>query len=129
MAKRGPHPFDAEIGARIRARRVELGLSMDNLAGKLGVTHQQIQKYEKGTNSIRPSAMKEVAEALGVPLSYLYENVTGRAAAEHIEIAKRENLELIRDFQRIRSRSIRDRVRAIVKTVASIESGGKRRAA
>lgn len=127
--KQTAHPFDAEIGARIRARRIQLGLSMEALGNLLGVTYQQIQKYEKGANSIRPSTMKKVADALDTPLGYLYENVTGRPSPENIALSKRENMELIRDFQKIGSRTIRDRVRAIVKTVAASYCEGKQRAA
>lgn len=67
-----PKAIDVSIGQRIRARRIELNMSQEKLGEKLGLTFQQIQKYEKGTNRVGGSRMSEIAKALTVPVSYLF---------------------------------------------------------
>jgi transcriptional regulator with XRE-family HTH domain len=70
-SEEGPHPLDAALGARVRLRRKELRLSQDELARKVGITFQQIQKYEHGTNRISFSRLIEICEALNCSLSDL----------------------------------------------------------
>ncbi len=77
MAKT-PDPIDVEVGAKIKARRRLLGMSQDGLANILGVTFQQVQKYEKGTNRISSSRLAVVANAFGVPPSYFFPAEPGR---------------------------------------------------
>ena len=69
--KRGATAFDAEVGARVRLRRAELGLSQGDLAARLGISFQQVQKYERGANRIAASTLQQIAEALNVPMSVL----------------------------------------------------------
>lgn len=71
-----PHPVDVHVGQRIRERRVLLGLSQETLAGGLGVSFQQVQKYERGTNRISASRLFELAGLLSVPVGYFFENIT-----------------------------------------------------
>lgn len=75
MAKRGPTPIDRQIGARVRMRRLALGLSQGKLAAALGITFQQLQKYEKGTNRLGAGRLPEVARALQVSIDYFFEGV------------------------------------------------------
>jgi transcriptional regulator with XRE-family HTH domain len=72
MKKRSGDPRDAEIGRRIRALRLERGLSQTELGNFLGVTFQQIQKYEKGSNRVAAARLERVAELLGVPITFFY---------------------------------------------------------
>src|SRR6266705_3147392 len=69
-SKRSGDPRDAEIGKRIRARRLERGLSQTELGQRLGVTFQQVQKYEKGTNRVGAGRLQRVAEILDVPITF-----------------------------------------------------------
>ncbi len=75
MPKKRERALDAYIGARVRLRRLMLGLSQENLSGKLGVTFQQVQKYEKGLNRISASRIYELARALNVPVGYFYDGL------------------------------------------------------
>ncbi|MGE0830194.1 MAG: helix-turn-helix domain-containing protein, partial [Hyphomonadaceae bacterium] len=71
-AVRGPNTLDHKIGLKVRSRRLEIGMSQERLAEKLGVTFQQIQKYEKGVNRIAASRLFGVAKALDVPVGFFF---------------------------------------------------------
>jgi transcriptional regulator with XRE-family HTH domain len=73
-SKRSPDPIDAEVGRRIRLLRLERGLSQTALANRLGVTFQQVQKYEKGTNRVGAGRLSRIAYFLGVPVSAFFGN-------------------------------------------------------
>src|ERR1700687_538572 len=73
---------DSDIGQRIRARRLELGLSQTELADQIGVTFQQVQKYEKGANRVGGGRLGQIAEALSVPPSYFFASEDGRNGSE-----------------------------------------------
>ena len=75
MAKRSNHYIDAHVGARVRLRRMMMGMSQERLGELLGVTFQQIQKYEKGANRIGASRLYEVSQVLDVPLQYFFEDL------------------------------------------------------
>jgi len=70
----GPKPVDIEVGRRVKARRLAIGMSQERLASILGVTYQQVQKYERGTNRIGSSRLAEIAKALSVPVAALFED-------------------------------------------------------
>jgi transcriptional regulator with XRE-family HTH domain len=80
-----PTAVDKHVGERVRMRRLILNMSQDTLAKKLGLTFQQIQKYEKGTNRIGASRLYQIAEILGIPVSFLFEDLPGHKsrANEH----------------------------------------------
>ena len=73
MAQKDPNKVDGHVGARVRLRRVILGLSQEKLGESIGVTFQQVQKYEKGLNRIGAGRLMKIAEVLGVPVSFFYE--------------------------------------------------------
>jgi transcriptional regulator with XRE-family HTH domain len=73
----GPHPVDIHVGARIRHRRAIVGLNQTELALKVGVTFQSIQKYEGGANRVSASRLQEIAGVLGVPVSHFFEGLEG----------------------------------------------------
>jgi len=70
-----PNPVDLHVGARLRARRKELGISQSDLAESVGLTFQQIQKYERGTNRISASKLHQFAEHMNVPIAYFYDGL------------------------------------------------------
>lgn len=70
----GPKPVDIEVGRRVKARRLAIGMSQERLASILGVTYQQVQKYERGTNRIGSSRLAEIATALAIPVAALFED-------------------------------------------------------
>lgn len=71
----GPHPVDVHVGSRLRLRRMTLGMSQSVLGGHVGLTFQQIQKYERGANRVGASRLYEFSEVLGVPVSYFFDEM------------------------------------------------------
>jgi transcriptional regulator with XRE-family HTH domain len=133
MPPKPPNPVDRHVGSRVRMRRIMLGMSQEKLGEGLGLTFQQIQKYEKGTNRIGASRIQQIAEILQVPVSFLFEGspgisvVFGEAPSPaYIAdfLATAEGLALVRAFTRIPDIKLR---RAIVDMVELI--GGREDAA
>src|SRR6476469_5772122 len=73
MAKKTPNPVDKHVGSRVRMRRMMLGMSQEKLGDALGLTFQQVQKYEKGTNRIGASRLQQISNILQVPVSFFFE--------------------------------------------------------
>jgi transcriptional regulator with XRE-family HTH domain len=129
---RRPNPIDVHVGGRVRLRRMLLGLSQEKLGERLGLTFQQIQKYEKGINRIGASRLFDLAQVLGVPVQFFYEEAAAAAgpyalvAVGYAETAEnaiveflrsRDGLELNKAFVRIADVKAR---RAIVDLVRSL---------
>lgn len=115
----GPHPYDQHVGARVRARRIELGLSQQELGDKLGVSFQQVQKYERGTNRIGAGRMYDVAKHLQVPITYFYEGIKdGSAPAD--EDRHRLDIEITRRLKQLGDKPKRH-VLALVKVLHDLE--------
>jgi transcriptional regulator with XRE-family HTH domain len=128
---RRPNPIDVHVGSRVRFRRMLLGMSQEKLGEKLGLTFQQIQKYEKGINRIGASRLFDLAQVLGVPIQFFYEEaplaepqVAPAGFAEKPEegsivefLRSRDGLELNKAFVRISDVKAR---RAIVDLVRSL---------
>ncbi len=73
--KKNPNPIDKHVGSRVRMRRVLIGMSQEKLGGALGLTFQQVQKYEKGTNRIGASRLQQIAGILNVPPAFFFEDM------------------------------------------------------
>ena len=130
-----PHPIDIHVGSRLRLRRGLIKMSQQKLAEAVGVTFQQVQKYERGTNRISISRMYEMASALGVPASYFLEDLpalavdTGQkgfaeeaqATFESDPLHRKETRDLIRAYYRITDPGVRKRILDLAKTLASAE--------
>ena len=131
MAKDGPHPVDVLVGRRARERRTLEGMSQSAVAAKLGVTFQQVQKYERGGNRFSASRLYELAQMFGVPVSYFYEGMEeGKSAPPQDEIlTKRETLELVRAYYKITDPAVRDSIRRLTQAAARLAQSGSRRAA
>jgi transcriptional regulator with XRE-family HTH domain len=117
------NPVDSQVGARMRARRIGLGISQEDLGKAVGVSFQQIQKYEKGANRIGASRLQKLAHALEVPISYFFEGMGGgEADGEGDDIiaflATAQGLALARGFMRIKSAAVRRRILDFVAAVA-----------
>lgn len=134
MPKRTMNPVDAYVGARLRMQRVLLGMSQEKLGELLGVTFQQVQKYEKGTNRIGASRLFDVAAVLEVPIQYFFDGLAvgggpglnpeglvqeGRWAIESVNTP--EGLELNRAFSRIANRQLRRRFVELIGEVAGTD--------
>jgi transcriptional regulator with XRE-family HTH domain len=132
MPPKPPSPVDRHVGSRVRMRRIMLGMSQERLGEGLGLTFQQIQKYEKGTNRIGASRIHQISEILQVPVSFLFEGSPGSSASAkdfadapsptYVAdfLATAEGLALIRAFTRIPNIKLR---RAIVDMVELIGGG------
>src|SRR5579863_3439216 len=80
VPKKQANPVDAQVGSRVRIRRMLIGMSQEKLGDLLGLTFQQVQKYEKGVNRIGAGRLYEIARILGVPIEFFYEGVAGGAS-------------------------------------------------
>ena len=85
MPAKPPNPVDRHVGSRVRMRRIMLGMSQEKLGEGLGLTFQQIQKYEKGTNRIGASRLHQISEILQVPVSFLFEGSPGTSSAKSFD--------------------------------------------
>jgi transcriptional regulator with XRE-family HTH domain len=133
---RRANPIDVHVGSRVRFRRMLLGMSQEKLGEKLGLTFQQIQKYEKGINRIGASRLFDLAQVLGVPVQFFYEEAPaaepqpylagfGETLAESSIIAflrSRDGLELNRAFVRISDARARRAIVDLVRSLASEET-------
>jgi transcriptional regulator with XRE-family HTH domain len=104
MEYRMKHPVDAHVGKRIRHRRWMVGMTQQQLADRVGIKFQQIQKYETGMNRVSASRLWDIAEALGVQIAFFFEGLAdaeARAAAMGDVMADKEALELVRSYYAI----------------------------
>ena len=134
-----PHQVDVHVGERLKQRRLTLGLSQERLGELLGLTFQQIQKYERGTNRLGASRLFEAACALDVEIAYFFDGVArnaGGLAREAIDdvssagcgpaATRRETLELVRAFERIGDPELRRWLLEITEAVAAADIGSGR---
>ena len=98
VGESGPRPVDAHVGGRVRAGRTLIGMSQEELGKHVGLTFQQIQKYEKGMNRIGASRLWQFSLILGRPISWFFEGIGKRKRKGEDFHAKRETLELVRYF-------------------------------
>jgi transcriptional regulator with XRE-family HTH domain len=136
-----PNPVDVHVGSRVRLRRTLLGLSQEKLGDALGLTFQQVQKYERGANRIGASRLFDLSRVLDVPVSFFFDDmsqdVPERSPAVDLELndvsqsgidvdpmARRETLELVRAYYRIRDPLVRKRVFELAKALANVSEAG-----
>ena len=137
------HAVDVHVGARVRQRRTLLGMSQTKLAEAVGLTFQQIQKYERGSNRMGSSRLFEFTKVLDVPVSYFFDEMPANALAsrptsgrgrkglsengapfelEKDPLIKRETLELVRAYYKIRVPGVRGGIAKMIKAIAATES-------
>ena len=130
-ATKAPNPIDKHVGSRVRMRRMMLAMSQEKLGDALGLTFQQVQKYEKGTNRIGASRLQQIAQILQVPVSFFFEGAPSLQSGE-IELSKdapsasyvseflatSEGLSLTKAFMRIQDARIRRRIVDLVEEIA-----------
>ncbi|WP_373088030.1 helix-turn-helix domain-containing protein [Sneathiella sp.] len=125
------HPVDVHVGSRVRMRRTLLGLSQQKLGDKLGLTFQQVQKYERGANRIGASRLFDISKFLDVAPSFFFEGMPSEVSKssagfaepgesfEHQHLDKRETLELLRAYYKITNLDVRKRVFEVIKSIAA----------
>lgn len=137
-----PDPIDVHVGSRVRLRRTLLGMSQEKLGKALGLTFQQIQKYERGANRIGSSRLYKLSKILDVPISFFFEDMSAETAArqpgladavqptyEGDQLARRETLELVRAYYRIGDDHLRKRIFDLIKSAANATEDEAGRAA
>jgi len=129
--KKKPNPIDIHVGSRIRLRRTMLGMSQEKLGESLGITFQQIQKYEKGTNRVGASRLQNISSILNVPVSFFFEDAPGdQAGASGMAeasssnyvvdfLSSSEGLQLNRAFVKISDPKVRRKLVDLVKALAA----------
>jgi transcriptional regulator with XRE-family HTH domain len=127
------HPVDVHVGARMRQRRTLLGMSQEKLGTAVGLTFQQIQKYEKGTNRIGASRLQQISNILQVPVSFFFEgapNMPGHTGGmgeapspAYVSdfLATTDGLSLTKSFMKIKNSKLRRRIVELVEQIAGEE--------
>ncbi len=129
-----PNPIDIHVGGRVRLRRMMLSMSQEKLGQQLGITFQQIQKYEKGTNRIGASRLQNIATVLSVPVGFFFEGAPGQGETGKADsksgsyvvdfLSSSEGLQLNRAFVRISDSKVRRRIVDLVRSLAGDGTGG-----
>src|SRR5512140_3420832 len=129
MAKKAPNPIDKHVGSRVRMRRMMLSMSQEKLGDALGLTFQQVQKYEKGANRIGASRLQQIAQIMQVPVSFFFEGTphapghSGMSEAPSPAyvsdfLATSDGLSLTKAFMRIKEAKLRRRIVDLVQQIA-----------
>jgi len=137
--KKVPNPIDRHVGSRVRMRRILLGMSQEKLGEALGLTFQQVQKYEKGTNRIGASRLQQISKTLNVPPSFFFDGAPtdeGAGSAHSVSgvaeesstyvfdfISTAEGLALNKAFARIQDPKVRKRIIDLVNSLAGEDEG------
>ena len=133
VAKDGSHPIDVHVGSRVRLRRTLLGLNQTQLGEKLGITYQQIQKYEQGVSRISASRLCQMTRILDVPVSFFFDDMplqTDDAVPHPVSsgalggvMLKRETLEFVRAYYRIGDPAVRRHLFELAKAMTNLPRG------
>lgn len=134
VAVEGPNPVDIHVGARVRLRRKAMGLSQADLAEGIGLTFQQVQKYERGANRISASKLYEMARTLKVPLAYFYDgysadpavaNFAASASEQSVNdfLITAEGVELASAFPHVKSATQRRGILELVRSLVEDKAG------
>lgn len=130
--KKSPNPVDKHVGARVRMRRMMISMSQEKLGDQVGITFQQIQKYEKGTNRIGASRLQQIATVLGVPVAFFFEGVpsplapagmAGQSAQYFAQefLGTREGLRIVAAFDKITDHEVKRRLADLAEAVANVQ--------
>jgi transcriptional regulator with XRE-family HTH domain len=133
MTKKAPNPIDKHVGSRVRMRRMMIAMSQEKLGERLGITFQQIQKYEKGTNRIGASRLQQIASVLSVPVSFFFEGAPVPEAAGGVSepaspayvsdfLATSDGLALTKAFMKVKDPKVRRRIVDLVEAMVAEEA-------
>ena len=128
--KKSPNPVDKHVGSRIRARRLLVGLSQEKLGKGLGITFQQVQKYERGSNRISFSRLIEIADALSCRLNDLADGLDSKHASDELRhlnalLAEDGALELLEAYRRVRGKPLRRALLAHTRALGDLDKPPK----
>ena len=137
MIKKAPNPIDKHVGSRVRMRRMMIGMSQEKLGEQLGITFQQIQKYEKGTNRIGASRLQQIATVLAVPVSFFFEGapvpetiggpISEPASPAYVSdfLATADGLALTKAFMKVKDAKVRRRIVDLVEAMVAEETSSR----
>jgi len=133
-----PHPVDVHVGQRIKLRRTLMGMTQGKLGECIGLTFQQLQKYERGANRVSASKLWQLGNVLKVPISFFFDDMPqsvkdafpdyqGETSEsyipeEHLTLHRRQTLELVRTFSKLQDPTIRKRIIDVVRAIADSET-------
>ena len=135
MVKKVPNPIDKHVGSRVRMRRMMLGMSQEKLGDALGLTFQQVQKYEKGTNRIGASRLQQISLILQVPVAFFFEGAPAppggaggfaeASSPEYVQstLSTSDGLALIKAFSQIKNAKLRRRIVDLIEEMADDGAG------
>jgi len=133
IAKKAPNPIDKHVGSRVRMRRMMLNMSQEKLGDALGLTFQQVQKYEKGTNRIGASRLQQISNILQVPVEFFFEGAPHLAGPSRADgdapspayvsdfLSSSDGLALTKAFMKIGDAKLRRRIVDLVEQIATID--------
>ena len=131
-----PDAIDRHVGSRVRAQRMLRGLTQEKIAEAIGVTFQQVQKYEKGTNRIGAGRLNRIAEILGVPISLFYEDAPQQKSPTRVDdsklskvsgfLATRQGIALMNSFLEIEDESVRRRLVSLMSAISHTKGQGQK---
>ena len=120
--KKVPNPIDKHVGSRVRMRRMLLGMSQEKLGEALGLTFQQVQKYEKGVNRVGAARLQQIATALNVPVTFFYD---GDGKAREVEsllfLDSAFSLRLLRAYSKIKDQTVQRQLVSLMESIAANE--------
>ncbi len=135
--KKSPNPVDIHVGSRVRLRRMLVGFSQEKLGGSMGLTFQQIQKYEKGVNRIGASRLFKLSQVLDVPVQFFFEGMPSAEISTNLGMAERDTaaflyeflntrdgLELNRAFIKVTDSSVRRSIIDLVRSLGRSNNSG-----
>jgi transcriptional regulator with XRE-family HTH domain len=136
MTKSTPNPIDIHVGSRVRLRRTLIGMSQEKLGNALGLTFQQVQKYERGTNRIGSSRLFQLSRILDVSVSFFFDDMeleiirktdgmaeVNKQALQVDKLSRRETLELVRAYYKIIDPVVRKKIFEMVKAIGNSKIG------
>src|ERR1700712_842947 len=125
--QRRPNSADGQVGASIRAHRLLAGMSQGHLAKEIGVSFQQVQKYEKGTNRVGAGRLPQIADILGVPIAALFTDQAGSGAAPVTLVTDADAVKILTAYAEITDRSVRRHLSELVDRIAKSAKKKSRR--
>ena len=116
-----PHPVDVAVGNRVRELRTRAGMSQTDLGVKLGVSFQQVQKYEKGVNRMGASRLIQICDALEVPITDLFDGISSVSEARDRDLVDPETMRIARDIQRVDDDRMKGAIRQLIRAMSKDE--------
>lgn len=116
-----PHPTDVHVGRRVREARAARGMSQSDLAEKLGISFQQVQKYEKGTNRIGGSRLWDICHVTDTPITWFFEGLEGGATGDDPQLARR-TIKLAKEIEQIQDEGLKQKILDLIRAASRMSA-------